>query len=404
MEAEKAVAKRGKRKKSAVIEQDGVRVRLFKRGATWWADMWLDRVRSRESLKTGERSTAETNARNTATAMARAKLLGIKAETITLEQLFTAYAGNKGQQLIGQWKRRSETCAKFFTAAWGAALPVVAISQTSVEQYCAARRKAFSEARKKAMRDGGLDCDFRWLSSVFNWATRHKLANGNRLLQHNPLHDCTWPREKNVRRPVASQQRYTATLEHADTIDQAGRLRCILALARNTGRRESAVIQLRASDILLSAKQVALALAAAGMDERLAEHMPHGAIRWSAENDKMGVLHIAPISEDARAELELYMIASAVKGDVPLFPAPEDSRRSISRSTATKWLQRAEGLAELPKLTGGTWHPYRRLYATERQHLSDVSVAAGGGWKSTKTLKLYQQVDPASVLAAVLNH
>ena len=35
--------------------------------------------------------------------------------------------------------------------------------------------------------------------------------------------------------------------------------------------------------------------------------------------------------------------------------------------------------------------------------LSDVAVAAGGGWKSTKTLKIYQQIDPASVLAAVVN-
>jgi hypothetical protein len=32
-----------------------------------------------------------------------------------------------------------------------------------------------------------------------------------------------------------------------------------------------------------------------------------------------------------------------------------------------------------------------------------VSVAAGGGWKSTKTLKIYQQIDPAAVLGAVVN-
>jgi hypothetical protein len=64
---------------------------------------------------------------------------------------------------------------------------------------------------------------------------------------------------------------------------------------------------------------------------------------------------------------------------------------------------RAERLAELPKLAGGVWHPYRRLWATERQHLSDVAVAAAGGWKSTKTLKIYQQVEPAGVLAAVVN-
>jgi hypothetical protein len=66
-------------------------------------------------------------------------------------------------------------------------------------------------------------------------------------------------------------------------------------------------------------------------------------------------------------------------------------------------LVRAERLAKLPKLLGGVWHPYRRLFATERQSLSDVSVAAAGGWRPTKTLKIYQQIDPVLVLAAVVN-
>jgi integrase len=140
------------------------------------------------------------------------------------------------------------------------------------------------------------------------------------------------------------------------------------------------------------------------MDERLAEKMPHGAIRWAAESDKMGVLHLTPISPDARAEIEHYLsLNPRGLGDAPLFPSVERSDVPISRSLATKWLTKAESLAGLPKLLGGIYHPYRRLWATERQNLSDVLVAAGGGWKSTKTLKIYQQPDAAGVLAAVLN-
>ncbi len=115
------------------------------------------------------------------------------------------------------------------------------------------------------------------------------------------------------------------------------------------------------------------------MDERLADHTPHGAIRWSAESDKQGVLHITPISADVRSELERYFSLNP-RGltDLPLVPSVEHGDRAISRSLATKWLVKAEKLAELPKLTGGIYHPYRRLWATERKNLPDVDVAPAG--------------------------
>jgi hypothetical protein len=265
----------------------------------------------------------------------------------------------------------------------------------------------------RAVRDGALDADFRWLSSVFNWAAKHKTPAGERLLSHNPLHDCSWPREKNVRRPIASHERYVRTLEHADAVDPNGRLRCVLAFARYTGRRESAIIPLNASDILLTPERIRSALAAAGMNEALASHMPQGAVRWSAETDKQGILHVTPISEEMRAELDRYLAAAARIGDVPLFPAPgrkpkkgttpkPEPEKPVRRDLAARWLLRAEALAGLPKLVGGVFHPYRRLWATERKHHSDIDVAAAGGWKDTKALKLsYQQSDPAAVLRVV---
>ena len=257
--------------------------------------------------------------------------------------------------------------------------------------------------KPRVLRDGALDSDFSWLSSVFNWATRHKLASGRRLLERNPLHDCQWPKEKNVRRPIASHDRYLLTLGKANEVDPMGRLRLILSLARYTGRRESAIINLRASDVLLSKERIKKALATAGMDERLADHMPHGAVRWSAETDKQGVLHITPISAATKEEIERYLTANPRVGDVPLFPGPKHPELPISRVIAARWLLRAESLAEVAKLTGGTFHPYRRLWASERRHLADVDVARAGGWKSTKTLSIYQQSDPAAVLAAVVN-
>jgi hypothetical protein len=405
-----------KRRRINPIEESGVRVRLFRRGDRYWLDVRVEgRERMRVSAETGERDVAEANARRLAREIAMRQLLGVTSDTVTLGHLFAAYHEHKGRTLKRQWKRGAETRTAMFTAVWGESLPVAQVSQTYVDAYCLARRsrdiapKAAVQRIVKGkqlppLRDGALDSDFSWLSSVFNWALRHKLATGKRLLEHNPLHDCHWPREKNIRRPIASHDRYLRTIAKADEVDETGRLRLILALARFTGRREGAIVQLRASDVMLSTERIAYALAGAGKDEGLAVHMPHGAIQWSAETDKQGILHITPISPETRAELERYLSRNP-RGlaNVPLFPSPKDVTLAVSRTIASRWLIRAERLANVSKLTGGAFHPYRRLWASERKHLSNIDVASAGGWKSTKTLAIYQQSDPIAVLAAVVN-
>jgi integrase len=404
-----------KRKRSSRIEESGVAVRVFKRGDRYWLDVRVEgRPRTRVSAETSERDVAEKNARQLARQIAVQQLLGVTPDTATVAQVFAGYFDHKGRDLKRQWKKGAETRSNLFSTAWGDAFPVAQISQSSVDSYCAARRagrvapvlpngRMRNRQLPRPLRDGALDSDFSWLSSVFNWAVRHKLPSGKRLIEHNPLHDCTWPREKNIRRPIASHDRYGRTVAKAHEIDPLGRLRLILALARYTGRRESAIIALRASDVMLSKERIGEALARAAMDEGLADHMPHGAIRWAAESDKQGVLHVTPISAAMREEVERYLSLNPRLGDVPLFPGPKDGTLSISRFLAARWLLRAEALAEVAKLTGGTFHPYRRLWASERRHLADVDVARAGGWKSTKTLGIYQQSDPAAILAAVVN-
>ena len=80
------------------------------------------------------------------------------------------------------------------------------------------------------------------------------------------LRDVQWGREKNPRRPVASHQRFVETLKHVDTVDPMGRLRCILILARYTGRRESAICHLRASDFLRDKTAIRDTLASMGQE------------------------------------------------------------------------------------------------------------------------------------------
>ena len=86
----------------------------------------------------------------------------------------------------------------------------------------------------------------------------------------------------------------------------------------------------------------------------------------------------------------------------PLFPSDEADGVPLRTDVAARWLLEAEASAKLPKLEQGVWHPYRRLWASERKHLPDVDVAAAGGWKDTVALKRsYQHADPDTILAVV---
>jgi len=415
----------GRKTWAKTIEEHGIQVRLFERrpGGPIYRDVIVGRTVSEagkprtehdiKSLKTTDRDRAEKLAKKLAAKVAEARLTNATPDTVTLGQVFTAYKAQRVPLLAEKYKRHAETRIQLFLEAWGRSTIVADIGQSHVARYCTLRRSgelspfapadaAERKGRKpRQVRDGTLAGDFRWLSSVFNWARRYK-RQGRRLIRENPLHDVSWPKEKNPRQPVASQQRYLATQKHTDAVDPKGRLRCMLALARYTGRRQGAIAALRVSDVLLAPDALRATLAAVGMDERIADSMPHGAIHWSPETDKVGLLHVTPISEPMREELERYMRASGRIGDTPLFPSDEDDAKPMRPDVAARWLLDAEERAKLPKLRQGTWHPYRRLWASERKHLPDVDVAAAGGWKDTVALKRsYQHADPDTILRVV---
>jgi integrase len=429
---------------SKAVEAHGIRVRLYQGtrghigravvvGRTTSANGKDRPVEDRKSLGHSDRELAETQARQLCAAIAEQRLTGTSPDTLTLGQLFTAYRQHHLPTLSPARQKEAQARMAMFSEAWGRDLKVADIDASRVKAYCQKRRtlevvapafklneegKAGKGYRKpQPIRDGALDGEFRWLNSALNFACDHR-TEGRPLLTRNPLptrpqsrRKMGWPVEKNPRRPVASHQRYDATQAHTDAVDGAGRLRCILALARFTGRRESAICAIRASDLLLSTERILAALAAAGANEGLAQHMPHGAIRWRSEDDKQGLLFISPISRPAREALDAYLRQNPRMGDVPLFPAPGLKRKEgekprtekpISRDLASSWLVQAETLAELPKLVGGVFHPYRRLWAMERKSLPAVDVASAGGWGDTQALtRIYQHADPAGVLAAV---
>jgi hypothetical protein len=85
-------------------------------------------------------------------------------------------------------------------------------------------------------------------------------------------------------------------------------------------------------------------------------------------------------------------------GEGWLFPRADGSG-PWPRDIFRELLLVAEERAGLEHLKGGSWHPFRRKWATERKDLPLVDVKATGGWRDTNTLlTCYQQTDEASML------
>ncbi len=402
-----------KRKKlwSKQIEEAGLSIRLFER--TTGGVISLSIVTGRKDgeaqkyvKSTGLRNKSDAEEKARAVARSVAKLI-INAEdlqSLTLGQVLQKFFAEKAPSYTERWRKHAETRRNLFIAAWGVDKRVEDIGQSDVDRYASQRRSGALKppgSRVKAVRDGTIEADLRWLASVFNWAKGVKV-NRKRLLASNPLTGLRRPREENPRRPVASHDRYLKTLAKCDEVDPEGRLQCMLALARFTGRREGAICQLRADDVLRGKQDVRAALAALGLDENAADHFPNGGIRWRAETDKVGLDSITPLNGQAREEMDRYLERNPRIGNTPLFPSPKDPAKPFRGDIASKWLVKAEKRAKLPKLAGGIFHPYRRLFAIELRALPVHDVAAVGGWRSVRTVQqIYQRAEPAGVLGAI---
>jgi integrase len=153
-------------------------------------------------------------------------------------------------------------------------------------------------------------------------------------------------------------------------------------LLEATGRRRGSVRQLRWEDMTLPVDK-------------------EGEIQWRAEADKKRQEWITPIPVAlVEALREFRRKLGAVGGLV--FPTLLDPSRPIHEDSLSAWIEALADHAELPKLSGGVCHPFRRKWATERKHLPVKDVAAAGGWKDVGTLLTsYQQADRETMLAVM---
>jgi integrase len=396
---------------SYTVGERGFTVTVYERepGGVLYARAWDSRARGgkgnwkRQSLKHRDKKRAQKYAREQSQKLENGGTDALTERAVTLAQVFAAYQQHRSprksrteQQADG---RRAELFARFLGASSDPHTVSMAKWQAFVDARTAgvidSRGNVVAQAARKPVRSRSTEADCVWLLLVFNWAIKWRLNDGRYLMRENPVRGYEMPREKNPRRPVASQDRFERVRAVSDDVLMELRwsgtrtktrsyLSELLDIVNGTGRRIRAICELRYDDIRLN-------------DGRF------GTIRWPAETDKTGHETVVPISPPVRNAIERVLRDRPGIGRAPLFPSPRFPEQPISRHLADAWLRRAEQLSGLAPLTGSLWHAYRRKWATERKGMPDVDVAAAGGWKSLEALKTcYQQADADTMLSVVM--
>lgn len=411
----------------ATVCEWGIRVDVKERKGT--ASLQLEahvvdgtaRTRPRVSARTADLDLATERARQFAAELA-AQLgygpehlldwLAVRGSELTIGEVFDAYFSAKGTMYRNGQVR---SAANIFEQLWGRDLRLVDIDQHLIDEFvkdrAAGKYKMLVHGRLISRNTGGpttvrhnlivLGTIFRWLMGV-----RHR---GKRILTNNPLDGLRLPPpDPNMRQPVADERRFQLYLRYAPRLQirlEVDYRRCnrswsipegayalFLQVLRWTGKRAGAVRKLRHSDLLLTYDQMRCALAVAGWkhEEAWADHWPHGAIRWDKENDKKDFTRITPISGRLRSAIDCFLTTNGEQHpDAWIFPEPPHPERSFSPGSAARYLNllekmiHADGIT-LPKLARGQYHPFRRLWRSERAGFFDAKlVAIVGGWSTT---------------------
>jgi integrase len=164
----------------------------------------------------------------------------------------------------------------------------------------------------------------------------------------------------------------------------------LLELAEQTGRRVEAICNLQYSDVLWG-----------WVNDGTGARRGVERIRWRPfKGSEEVVLKVSPAT---RATLEGIVQRRPGVGDHWLFPSPRKPAQPIGRRLATDWLVKAEELAGLPHLEGGSWHPWRRKWAIERKHWAIADVMRVGGWADERSLRMCYQLADDETMEAVIN-
>jgi integrase len=314
--------------------------------------------------------------------------------------------------VLGQYARdRAETSRrlKIVRAALGDARDVRTLSENDIRQY-EARRRAGSiryvsdrgdERGTQPVRQRSVQADVKLLKQVLYWACSVTYPDGSRLLERNPIEYVQAKGEHDVARPIASYERFEATRramqnlqerykQEPRTLAKEGdraraarrhatwtRAELALVLLEATGRRRGSIVGLRWSDFDFAARR----------------------ITWRPDHDKKRKTWVLTYPD---AFIEAVRDFQRRLGEVGgcLFPRANNPENHAPAELISQWIRKAEVAAGLPKLPGGTCHPYLRKWRSERRHLPTKPCAHAGGWSDVVTMeRSYDLPDEADVLA-----
>lgn len=157
---------------------------------------------------------------------------------------------------------------------------------------------------------------------------------------------------------------YENVLNAAATIGPCARL--FVVLANETGHRAASIRQLIWSDAELERR----------------------AITWRGENDKIGLEHTTPLTDEAAAALARERTRQGAIGDAWVFPALRGDRtKAMSGDAAFNLWKRIAIVAGIPQGERYGWHSLRRKFASELRHvplkdLGDLGGVEVGGYDS----------------------
>ncbi len=377
----------------------GLRVRLFQKRkcGTFHRAVWIPSVgEDQRPLGTDNRDEALRLGRLLLAELLKGEEKSAPREPLTLGRLWRRYSSECAEFLDNSERTRedSEARARVLLGYFGDDFQVADLSRDRQRAYERTRLaggivvvKGDDTLRTPKTRARSAEADVALLHTMLQWATTVRLPSGQFLLDRNPLAGVKRIREKNKKQPVATWERYEATVAamqrlRADSDSDDERLRWVrmefaLFIAERTGKRLGSIRQLRWEDF--------------GFERHI--------VYWRAEADKKGYKWEVPMPADFFEAVKAFRREiGAVAGFV--FAAPNAADGIMDRHLFDKWLSVAEKKAKLQKLDGSLWHAYRRKWAIERKHLPLKDVAAAGGWKDVSTLlEVYQQSDEESVLA-----
>jgi integrase len=333
----------------------------------------------RRSLGHNDRGEAIRQAKAAAERLAKGQ--AVVVQDPTLKTLFDNYVGEVSRRTKGPSKiAHDERTARMLTGFFGANRKASSLNIRDWDNFIVARRKGTigpSSKRLRPVRDRQIEYDLKFLLAVLNWATKAQ-AGGEPLLERNPLRGLKLPKERNPLRPRISHEAYLGLLEAALSIDW--RFEVALVLANETGHRLSAIRMLRWGDV--------------DLEQRL--------IVWRAANDKAGIEHVTPLTDDAARVLSKARVQLATIGDGWVLPSPVKAGQPVSRHVLHKWLKKALETIRLGDTARIGYHCFRRKFASELMGLPLKELMALGGWRDPDTiLTCYQQVDLESLRGAL---